>query len=153
MKIALILCQLLTMSIALADQKKIVCFNKEYGKRPLSIELNEKTAVLSFEKMSCTLDKVDYNPVSSKYKGWIRYANKNTHNLKTYSTVCKEPMSAYFNQNIKSPSEFPDMDWISVSVELQRSGKGILQLGYENLWDPGAGGTLKTMLGCFLDKN
>ncbi len=115
--------------------------------------MTAETATFSFGDKSCTLNKVDYNPVSEKYKGWIRYNNQNTYDTNNYSTVCKEPMAAYYNQGVKTPGEFPDMDWISVSVELQTTGQGILQLGYQNLWDPGAGGTVKAMLGCFPDKN
>lgn len=138
-------------SIASADNS-VACWSRESGKRPLVIHMGTTEATFSFGRQSCVLTSVPYNPVSERYKGWIRYANQNPYNKVTRKTACTDVMSAFLNQNDPTSTEFPDVHWISVSSEVQQTGDGMLQLGFQNLWDPGAGGTVKTMIGCKPDK-
>lgn len=138
----------ISLFAGVVQAKSIVCWSKDFGKRPLQITFDEASAEFSFDGKSCTLSRVAYNPVSPKYAGWIRFKNSNAYDQIKRQTVCQDAMASLFNQGEANPSEFPDVDWISVSTEVQSTGDGVLQLGFENLWDPGAGGTVKKMMGC-----
>lgn len=132
-----------------AQAGEIACWNKQFGKRPLEISFDTQKATFSFDGHSCDLERVNYKPISATYKGWIRFGNLNPYKNKIGGTACSSIMTA-FHQQMKTTTQDISIDvhWVSLSTELQKTSNGRLQLGYENIWDPGSGGTVKTMLGC-----
>ncbi len=142
-----LLASILTSSFASATTE-VACWVKDFGKRPVVISFDEDKATFRYGNDSCDLIRVDYNPTSARYKGWIRFGDANPQDAK-YHTVCTKVMSAFHAQSSTSGSN-PDIDfhWISLSTEAQTQGDGLIQLGYENIWDPGAGGTAKSMMSC-----
>lgn len=85
---------------------------------------------------------IEYNPISEKYKGWIRFAPE--------ERGCSELGQHLFGEPSDNSLLGPlNLYWISVSVEMQRGKDGFAQMGFANLWDPGAGETSKVFVRCF----
>jgi hypothetical protein len=131
-----IVCAVLALSAsALGSQN---CVNKsEFGTQPLILELTSTHATLKFKDAECRLKPVEYNPTSAKYEGWIRVAS-DKNNCPALSKAMFEGGNSVY--------------WLSISKEVQNRKDGFVQLGYQNTWDPGAGGTAKAFLRCFAEE-
>lgn len=128
-----------------SENKGFRCTNSQEFRGYVYLKFSPKTGFLSFFKNPCQLKRVAYKPASEKYEGWIRFGNSSPKlpNEK-YHTVCTRMFGA---MKIGS-KELVDVHWISVSRELQANKRGFAQLGFENVWDPGSGGTAKMFLSC-----
>lgn len=126
----------LHMAVASTD---VVCFNKDLLKSSLNISLDSSGAVLAAGSQSCSAGYVPYNPRSPKYFGWIRIEP---------TSSCKDLEKALIKLDT-GDDEASEIHWLSISQEVQAGKEGFVQLGYENQWDPGAGGTVNAYLKCF----
>jgi hypothetical protein len=94
---------------------------------------------MMFKDEDCAMQKIAYNPVSSKYEGWIRFAPNDECDavgkaMFGVSYIGKDPIAIH---------------WLSISKEVQNGQSGFAQLGYQNDADPGAGATAKLFLRCW----
>ncbi len=130
----LILCSLLA-STSFAGT--FLCTNRESFNGPVLFKLTTKAGTLTYNKASCSLSKIKYNPTSPKYEGWIRLGAGNTKGCENLGTALHD-----------GSKEKIDFYWISVSKEMQAGNDGFAQFGYQNIWDPGAGGEAKMFVRC-----
>lgn len=116
----------------------VACYNKNVINGGLTLSLYNDVPSISTRNHSCEVDQIPYSPTSDKYKGWIRVSpNQSCLGLEQeLMKINGEPR----------PSK---IHWISISQEVQKDQEGFVQLGYENQWDPGAGGTVKSYLKCY----
>ncbi|MBX3022435.1 MAG: hypothetical protein KF799_12245 [Bdellovibrionales bacterium] len=125
------------------SEARVACFNRLYtNTAPLDLELSLPKTVASFKESSCRLKRIKYNPISEKYKGWIRVGTPKDNcadlglALFGLSDVSKKPTRVY---------------WISISPEVRQGVKGFIQIGYENDIDPATGPESKLNMVCFPD--
>lgn len=127
-------------SMALAENiAYVTCSNRSsFGKHRVEATVGEKSLMLSFKGKTCNMPRISYRPISSKYNGWIRFgADENG---------CQSIGKAMFGLTERgNPMK---IHWLSVSPEVQDGEEGFAQLGYQNDFDPGAGGTVKIYLKC-----
>lgn len=117
---------------------KFLCTNRESFPGPVLFTLNVRTASLSYKTAKCPLVPMDYKPISAKYEGWKRFGS-----TKAGQAGCTKLGSA-----IADSKEKVRFEWISFSKEMQGGADGFAQFGYENIWDPGSGGTAKVFVRC-----
>ncbi len=121
---------------AFAVPSQFLCTNRDSFPGPVLFKMTSRTASLSYQKTTCPLVKVAYKPNSSKYFGWIRWGAKD-------NAACTK-----FGSAIRQSKVEIDFHWISVSKEMQDGADGFAQFGYQNIHDPGAGGTAKLFVRC-----
>jgi hypothetical protein len=117
---------------------KFLCTNRDTFSGPVLFKLNVRSGTLSYKTASCPVTKIEYNPNSPKYEGWIRLA----------SFAKNEAACTKFGSAVVGSKEKIRFEWISVSKEMQGGADGFAQFGYQNIWDPGAGGTAKLFVRC-----
>lgn len=104
-----------------------------------NLKITKQGVVASVKGKSCEMSYVDYNPVSPRYEGWSRVSP---------NTECAEFAALVVGR--KGISGEPlNIHWLSLSPEVMSGAHGFAQLGFENDWDPGAGGTAKSNMRCF----
>lgn len=116
-----------------------LCTNRSSFNGPVVFKMNAKTGALTYNKTACSLSKIAYNPNSPKYEGWIRMGAGNTKGCLNFGTALHGGSSS---------KEKIDFYWVSISKEMQAGEDGFAQFGYQNIWDPGAGGTAKLFVRC-----
>jgi len=137
-KIFLVLSVALISSTGFSD---FVCSNKrDISNGPFYLHLTKTSAELSAKDASCSMEKVDYNPNSPKYQGWIRVASDKKSCPAFGKVLFGE--SALLHKGL-------EIYWLSVSEEVQAGKEGFAQLGIENDADPGAGAVGKVFVRCF----
>lgn len=127
---------LLATQIQAATKLKFSCTNRQEFQGKLEFSMFKTVASLTYDEMVCPMGKIEYNPVSDRYKGWIRFG------AKSLAKACDKIAKALFGGEKRS------LYWISVSTEMQDGEDGFAQLGYQNTADPGAGPEAKTFLNC-----
>lgn len=114
-----------------------LCTNRDSFNGPVLFKMNTKAGTLTYNKAVCTVSKIKYNPISAKYEGWIRMGAGNTAGCLNLGKA--------LNSNSKEKIDFY---WVSISKEMQGGADGFAQFGYQNIWDPGAGGEAKMFVRC-----
>ncbi len=115
-----------------------LCTNRDNFNGPVQFRMTSRTASLSWNKNTCSLKPIKYNPISSKYEGWIRFGSIGN------DKACLKFGTALLG----SPTNKTDFYWISVSKELQAGQDGFAQFGFQNTADPGAGPEAKLFVRC-----
>jgi hypothetical protein len=124
--------------------RTFLCTNRNSFEGQVQFQLQARSGKVTYGKNSCSLKPIKYNPVSSKYEGWIRQGA--THST---DAGCIKVATRLFGSG-REPILFY---WVSISKELQAGKDGFAQFGYQNIWDPGSGGEAKTFVRCRATQN
>jgi hypothetical protein len=126
-------------AVAAQARVSMVCTNRGSFEGSVSFSFDTKKAELQRGKDICKMSRIDYKPISSKYEGWIRFGAGN-------SKACERVGTDLFNNG---GNDSVDIHWMSVSREVQKGKDGFTQVGFQNIWDGGAGSTAKVFLRCY----
>lgn len=141
MKALIFICFFLSLSAF--GKPAMVCYSRSElrnFKIPLKVVKNdEEKWILVGEETTCPMVPKSYNPYSKRYEGWIRIRPSDE------SDKCRPLAQELLAEDL-------NLHWLSMSREVQAGKAGFVQLGYQNIWDPGAGGTAKTWLKCYPSK-
>lgn len=132
----LLFCFLSACAASAAVEMK--CYNKNILNGALDLVLDSQEASLGSETAVCSADYVPYKPNSPKYAGWIKIKP-------AYDCGDVEHDLIKLDGN----SEPSQIHFVTISKEVQNGQEGFVQLGLQNQWDPGSGGTVKSYLKCF----